>query len=373
MKLVALLAVVACFFSDPVVAQMQGFRGAPGGNHGSGSIQSSSPATQPRQGFANGQVGNSITQRTWSTPQGTQVQPAAPISAPRTSANPNHLGGAIVAPTPVHPQRTWSTPQGNHVQPAPLVIAPRIISNPHHRGGAFVGPQRVHRRPTLAIVGVVPHHHHRPWFFYRYPVATIVEWPYAYSPTVITQIAPGVISASPRYAEEPPSEARTRSPEQLAPFDPTPQEVVARMLQLANLKSSDVLYDLGAGDGRVVIAAAKKYGIRAVGYEIDPGLAKLARENARQAGVERLVEIREQDFLTADLSSASVVTLYLSYDGNLALRPQLMRQLKPGARIVSYTFDMGEWQPKISETYRDAGGDAHAIYFWQIGDTIAFR
>jgi precorrin-6B methylase 2 len=373
MKLVALLAVIVSFFSDPVVAQMQGFRGAPGGSRDSGAIQAIPSTTQPRQGFANGQVGNSVTQRTWSTPQGSQVQPAAPVTAPRTIANPNHRGEATVASTPVHPQGTWSTPRGTHVQPTPLVIAPRIISIPHQRGGAFIGPQPVHRRPTLAIVGVVPHHHHRPWFFYRYPVATIVEWPYAYSPTVITQIAPGVISASPRYAEEPPSEARTRSPEQLAPFDPTPQEVVERMLTLANVKSSDVLYDLGAGDGRVVIAAAKKYGIRAVGYEIDPGLAKLARENVRHAGVERLVEIREQDFLTADLSRASVVTLYLSYDGNLALRPQLMRQLKPGARVVSYTFDMGEWQPKISETYRDAGGDAHAIYFWQIGDTIAFR
>jgi len=201
----------------------------------------------------------------------------------------------------------------------------------------------------------------------------IVEWPYVYSHTVITQVAPGVISTAPRYAEEPPSESRMRSLGQLAPFDPTPQEVVERMLMLANVKSGDVLYDLGAGDGRVVITAAKKYGIRAIGFEIDPGLAKLARDNVRQQGVEQLVEIREQDFLTADLSRASVVTLYLSDDGNLALRPQLMKQLRPGARVVSYTFDMGEWQPKISEIYRDAGGDAHAIYFWQIGDTVAFR
>ena len=372
MKLVALLAVV-CFFSVPVFAQMQGFRGAPGGHGTSGSIQATPPAAQPRQGFASGQVGNAVTQRTLSTPQGTQLQPTAPISTPRTMANPNHRGEALVAPTPVHSQGTWSTPHGKHVQPPSPVIAPRIISIPHQRGGAFIAPRPVHGRPTLAIVGVVPHHHHRPWFFKRFPIATIVEWPYVYSPTVITQVAPGVISTTPRYMEEPPSEARTRDPGQLAPFDPTPQEVVERMLQLANVKSSDVLYDLGAGDGRVVIAAAKKYGIRAVGYEIDPGLAKLARENVRHAGVERLVEIREQDFLTADLSRASVVTLYLSYDGNLALRPQLLRQLKPGARVVSYTFDMGEWQPKISETYRDAGGDAHVIYFWQIGDTIAFR
>ena len=311
--------------------------------------------------------------RTWSTTPGAPVQTAPPLITPRAIANPNHSGFEIVAPTPVHPQRTWSTPHGTHVQPVPPVITPKIIANPNHRGVAIIAPPPLHRRPRVVIVGVVPFHQHRPWFFFRHPGAAIVDWPYVYSPTIITQVAPGVISTGPRYAEEPPSEARTRGPGQLAPFDPTPQEVVERMLHLANVKSSDVLYDLGAGDGRVVIAAAKKYGIRAVGYEIDPGLAKLARENVRHAGVERLVEIREQDFLTADLSRASVVTLYLSYDGNLALRPQLLRQLKPGARVVSYTFDMGEWQPKISETYRDSGGDAHAIYFWQIGDTIAFR
>jgi len=127
-----------------------------------------------------------------------------------------------------------------------------------------------------------------------------------------------------------------------------------------------------AGDGRVVIAAAKKYGVKAVGFEIDPGLVKLARENVRNEGVERLVEIRQQDFLTADLSPATVVTLYLSYDGNLALRPQLMRQLKPGARIVSYTFDMGDWQPKIFEAYRDAAGESHALYLWEIGGPVVF-
>ena len=91
-----------------------------------------------------------------------------------------------------------------------------------------------------------------------------------------------------------------------------------------------------------------------MGFEIDPGLVKLARENVRKQGVEHLVEIRQQDFLTADLSSPSVVTLYLSYDGNLTVRPRLMSQLKTGARVVSYTFDMAEWQPKVAENYRDA-------------------
>jgi len=282
----------------------------------------------------------------------------------------------VVANTPgagAAPIRSFAPTQRVQTQ----TIAPVPVYHPgqhsNHRGTVFVAPPLTVGHRPVVVPGFVPLHHQRPWFFRGHPGVGIVEWPYAYSPTVIIEIAPGVIGEAPRYREEPPSEARTRSPGQLAPFDPTPQEVVERMLLLANVKSGDVLYDLGAGDGRVVITAAKKYGIRAVGFEIDPGLVKLARENARQQGVEKLVEIREQDFLTVDLSRASVVTLYLSYDGNLALRPQLMRQLRPGARIVTYTFDMGEWQPKISETYRDAGGEAHAIYLWQIGDTIAFR
>src|SRR4029078_8246486 len=125
-------------------------------------------------------------------------------------------------------------------------------------------------------------------------------------------------------------------------FDPTPNEVVERMLVLARLKNSDVVYDLGCGDGRVVIAAAKKYGVHAVGLEIGPGLAKLARENARSAGVDKLVEIHQQDFLPPNFSPASVVTLYLSYDGNLAVRPQLLRQFKRGERVIAYTCDRGE-------------------------------
>lgn len=162
------------------------------------------------------------------------------------------------------------------------------------------------------------------------------------------------------------------SSEQLAPFDPTPREVVERMLELAGVTKSDTVYDLGAGDGRIVIAAAKQYGAKAVGFEIDPGLAKLARENVRNAGVDRLVEIREEDFMTADLSPASVVTLYLSFDGNLRVRPLLMRQLQPGARVVSYQFDMGDWQPKIAESYRDSVGDVHLLYYWQISGPLVF-
>ena len=190
--------------------------------------------------------------------------------------------------------------------------------------------------------------------------------PFVAGTTVITQVAPGIVREDRRYVEDSPAQAPARGPERLAPFDPTPQEVVERMLALAAVRRNDVIYDLGAGDGRILITAAKKYGARGVGFEIDAGLVKLARENARRAGVEKLVEFRQQDFLSADLSPASLVTLYLSYDGNLAVREPLNRQLKPGARVVSYTFDMGDWPPKIAESYRDAAGDTHSLYLWEI-------
>ena len=106
--------------------------------------------------------------------------------------------------------------------------------------------------------------------------------------------------------------------------------------------------------------------MKAVGFEIDPGLVKLARANVRKQGVEKLVEIRQQNFMTADLSPATVVTLYLSYDGNLALRPRLMNQLKSSARVVSNTFDMGDWPAKIVERDCAATGDTHLLYYWKL-------
>ena len=111
----------------------------------------------------------------------------------------------------------------------------------------------------------------------------------------------------------------------IVPFVPTPQEVVERMLELAQVKKGDVVYDLGSGDGRIVITAAKKYGVKAVGFEIDPELLQKSRETIRKEGLERLAEIREQDILTVDLSPASVVTMYLLPEVNLKLRPAVLR------------------------------------------------
>jgi len=146
----------------------------------------------------------------------------------------------------------------------------------------------------------------------------------------------------------------------IVPFVPSPQDVVDKMIDLAGVKKGDVIYDLGSGDGRIVIAAAKK-GARAVGFEIDGDLVKQARDNIRVAGVQDSAEIRQQDILTADLSQASVVTMYLLPDVNLKLKPNLLSQLKPGSRVVSHSFDMGDWKPDKSE--RVAG---RTIYLWII-------
>jgi SAM-dependent methyltransferase len=154
----------------------------------------------------------------------------------------------------------------------------------------------------------------------------------------------------------------------IAPFVTTPYEVVSRMLELAEIKQGDVLYDLGSGDGRIVVAAAKKFGIRAVGFEIDPGLVKDSRQLIKQAGLEELVEIREQDIRNVDFSPASVVTMYLYPAANLRLRPVLMRELKPGSRVISHDFGMGSWQPDRVERLQDIAGLSRTIYRWRIAD-----
>ena len=146
----------------------------------------------------------------------------------------------------------------------------------------------------------------------------------------------------------------------IVPFVPSPQEVVDKMVNLAGVKKGDVVYDLGSGDGRIVIAAAKK-GAKAVGFEIDGDLLKQSRENIRAAGVQDAAEIRQQDILTVDLSPASVVTMYLLPDVNMKLRPNLLSQLKPGSRVVSHSFDMGDWKPDKVERV-----EGRTIYLWII-------
>ena len=129
------------------------------------------------------------------------------------------------------------------------------------------------------------------------------------------------------------------------PYVPTTDDAVAAMLKLADIKSTDIVYDLGCGDGRIVIAAAKKFGSRGVGVDIDPARIREAKENAKKAGVENLVRFEENDLFKTDIHDANVVMLFLLNSVNLKLRPKLLAELKPGTRVVSNTFDMGDWKP----------------------------
>lgn len=154
---------------------------------------------------------------------------------------------------------------------------------------------------------------------------------------------------------------RLRKPDVI--YYSTPPETVDAMLRVAAIKPNDVLYDLGSGDGRIPIAAAKQYGIHAVGIEIDPKLVVEAQENARHANVASLVKFRNDDMFVVSYKDASVVTLYLSEKLNLLLLPKLLRELRPGSRIVSHDFRMGDWKPE--QTVRVPWGKGfRTVYLW---------
>jgi SAM-dependent methyltransferase len=153
----------------------------------------------------------------------------------------------------------------------------------------------------------------------------------------------------------------TRVPGSVVRYEPTPAVVVRSMLELARVGPGDLVVDLGSGDGRIPIAAARDFGARGVGIEIDPALVARARANARSAGVESRVEFSVGDMYAADLRQATVVTLFLHPQPNLQLRPKLQRELPPGARVVSYMWGMGDWAP--AETRRYWG---HRIFLWTL-------
>jgi len=156
------------------------------------------------------------------------------------------------------------------------------------------------------------------------------------------------------------AQAPTRSPDVI--YVPTPQEVVDAMLKMADVKTGDVVYDLGSGDGRIPITAVEKFGARsAVGIDIDPQRIKEATANLAKSKAGDKVKFLNQDLFTTNISEASVVTLYLLDSLNEKLRPKLLSELKPGTRIVSHAFRMGDWQPEKSQTI-----DGRNIYFWTI-------
>src|SRR5688572_3945434 len=147
------------------------------------------------------------------------------------------------------------------------------------------------------------------------------------------------------------------------PYVPTHESLVDEMLRMAKVGKSDVLYDLGSGDGRIVITAAKRFGTRGIGYDLDPDRVSEARENARKAGVTDRVRFEQQDIFTAKIADATVVTMYLLPDVNLKLRPKLLSELKPGTRIVSHNYDLGDWQP-LQRKEMDVSGVNHTLYLW---------
>jgi SAM-dependent methyltransferase len=155
-----------------------------------------------------------------------------------------------------------------------------------------------------------------------------------------------------------------------APYVPTPQHVVWQMLELADVSADDVVYDLGSGDGRIVLAAAQRFGARGVGIEIDPELVEKARAKARQLGVDDRVTFRQGDLFETDLSEATVVMLYLWPDMNNRLRSKLKRELDPGDRVVSHSFDIDEWaaDTTVSMGRRSIGG-SRTLFRWTIPDT----
>ncbi|NJL61365.1 MAG: class I SAM-dependent methyltransferase [Methylacidiphilales bacterium] len=148
-------------------------------------------------------------------------------------------------------------------------------------------------------------------------------------------------------------------------YVPTPPEVVNKMLEVAKVGKNDILYDLGSGDGRIPITAAKKFGTQGIGIDIDPERIKEANENAKKQGVSDKVKFLQQDLFKSDFSKATVVTLYLLPELNVKLRSQLFKQLKPGTRIVSHAFDMGDWKPE-----QTLNVNGRTVYYWTIPKEI---
>ena len=150
-----------------------------------------------------------------------------------------------------------------------------------------------------------------------------------------------------------------------APYVATPHSVVDAMLAVAGVTKDDIVYDLGSGDGRIVITAAREYGARGIGYDLAPERVREARDNARAAGVADRVRFEVQDIFTADFREATVVTMYLLPEVNLRLRPRLLRQLRPGTRIVSHAFDLGDWPPERVVSVRGPDGQ-YTVYYWVV-------
>lgn len=174
-------------------------------------------------------------------------------------------------------------------------------------------------------------------------------------------LAPHSWTALSSIAEQP--TVQSEAPKLDVPFVPTPQDVVDKMLEMANVKANDYVIDLGSGDGRIAITAAERYGAKAMGVDINPERIKEAQENAKKAGVEDKVEFKKQDLFETDISRATVLTMYLLSSVNMKLRPRILSELKPGTRVVSHSFDLGDWEPDRTERV-----DGRTVHFWVVPD-----
>ena len=172
-------------------------------------------------------------------------------------------------------------------------------------------------------------------------------------------VATLIVASIPGAAVAVAQDAPTRRPDVI--YVPTPEAVVEAMLQVANVGKNDIVYDLGCGDGRIPVTAARKYGARGIGIDIDPQRIKEANENVAKNKVGDLVKIIQGDLFEQDLSQATVVTLYLLPSLNVKLMPKLMKELKPGTRVVSHAFDMGDWKPE-----KELDVEGRKVYFWTI-------
>ena len=206
---------------------------------------------------------------------------------------------------------------------------PLVARSPQPRWTMLSGPRKLHGRQDLNRIESM-----RPWVI----VALLSQF------TVQLAAQPAV----------------------LAPYSPTPMDVVQRMLAFGKVGPRDVVYDLGCGDGRIVIEAARLFGARGVGIDIDPALIERAQANAKRAGVESLVTFRVQDAMTVDVSDATVVTLYLLAASNVKLRPILTKTLRPGARIVAHNYPIGDWEPDDVDTFADTAGTTRTLFLWNI-------
>ncbi|MEL7241559.1 MAG: class I SAM-dependent methyltransferase [Cyanobacteria bacterium J06643_5] len=170
---------------------------------------------------------------------------------------------------------------------------------------------------------------------------------------------------------ETPSVITSETPRADVPYVPTANEVVEKMLEMAKVSKNDIVYDLGSGDGRIPIAAVKKYDAqKATGVEINPELVQKSQDNAKKAGVSDKVNFLQQDLFKTNFSDATVVTLYLLPAINLKLRPKLLQELKPGTRIVSHAFDMGDWKPERVEQVKDESGRSYTLYQWTVPENV---